>query len=828
MLTVSDTVLNEQQTVNRPERPRPLAIHLDSIPSELGDRPQWVAWEYQHRERADPDKAWTKVPLDPKNRNKASPTNPFTWGTLKRAVALYQNGQVDGIGFVVTPDDPYVGIDVDDCRNALTGEIAPWVLNWISRFDSYTEVSPSGQGVRIWIEAEALLPGGKYGRRTRVRDINVEVYSANRFLTVTGHRVAGSPATIEPRQEVLAEFLDAVGIVGGEPRSRSADTPRTPPHSDETVHRLAANAKNREKFQRLWEGDTSDYGGDNSRADQALCSLLAFWTQDPEQIDRLFRQSGLYRSDKWERDSYREPTIDNALDRDEVYQPSSNGAHAGEHRAEADDADAADDPSQTSENKKARGSQATLLVDMIVGAGAELFHDPNDQAYVTASIGDHLETLAVDGIGNLLNKLYYRAYGEVANNQALQDAIGALKGKALYDGPQYTVWTRLGEHNGTLYLDLGDEAQQAVEIDAEGWRLVRSHALPVKFRRPKGMKALPLPVRDGSLHDLDSFVNVSGDNDRMLIKGWLIGLFCQSGGRAILELLGEQGSSKSTLADMLRRLIDPCTVPLRAAPRDEQDLIIAANNGLIVAFDNLSYISEAMSDAYCRLSTGGGIGKRRLYTDLDEVILEAQCPILLTGISGVVTRSDMLDRTISVTLPPIPDEKRRTEDSVWAEFDAARSRIVGGLLDAVSASLANRETFCLERIPRLADFVMWVEAAGPALGWKPGQFAEAIQKNRSDLDEISIESQAIGLALLSLMDERPKWTGTASALLKKLSGYTNEDMGRDRSWPKGANQCSKQLARLAPNLRRMGIEVVRERSGKRGTRTITLSRMRTE
>jgi hypothetical protein len=120
---------------------------------------------------------------------------------------------------------------------------------------------------------------------------------------------------------------------------------------------------------------------------------------------------------------------------------------------------------------------------------------------------------------------------------------------------------------------------------------------------------------------------------------------------------------------------------------------------------------------------------------------------------------------------------------------------------------------------------MWVEAAGANLNWERGAFADAFDMNRSELDEIAIEAQAIGQAVLSLMDDRDKWAGTASALLTALTNQTSFETQKDRSWPKGANQCSKQLARLAPNLRRMGIEVVRDRGGKKGTRMITLSRV---
>ena len=399
-----------------------------------------------------------------------------------------------------------------------------------------------------------------------------------------------------------------------------------------------------------------------------------------------------------------------------------------------------------------------------------------------------------------------------------------LSGKALYEGECHPVTVRLAERDDTLILDLGDDTWQAVEIDETGWRLVPSDQVPVKFRRPKGMLALPLPIHGGSLHALDRFMNVADENDSMLVKGWLLGVFCLNGGRAILELLGEQGSSKSTFARMLRKLVDPCSAPLRAAPREERDLLIAANNGLVVAFDNLSELKDWLSDAFCRLSTGGGIGGRQLYTDLDEVVLDAQRPVLLTGINGVATRSDMLDRTISLTLPPITADQRRTESDLWTDFDRAVPEMLGGLLEAVSTALTHRGHVRLERAPRLADFVTWVEAGAPALGWQPRQFAAVFQASRRDLDAVAIDSEPIGPAILALMERQEEWLGTATELLAKLAEVTTEEVRKDRSWPRSASQVGKQLDRIAPNMRRLGIGVQRTRTGSGGTRYITLTR----
>lgn len=477
-------------------------------------------------------------------------------------------------------------------------------------------------------------------------------------------------------------------------------------------------------------------------------------------------------------------------------------------------------------------SQATALVRLVEEAEVELFHDPNEDAYATVEVAGHRETWPVraKGFRHWLGKQFFDATGGAAGGQAVTDALNVLGGKALYEGTCRPVSVRIAPHEGRLYLDLGDSRWRAVEITPSGWRVVESGEVPVRFRRPKSLLPLPEPEPGGSLAELAAFVNTDPDDPDalMLVLGWLVGCFSLDGARPILELTGEQGTAKTTLARVLRRCLDPCIAPLRSAPRDERDLVIAASNGAVVAFDNLSDIKEWFSDALCRLSTGGGIGGRELYTDLDEVVLDAQRPCILTGINPVATRSDLLDRTISVVLKPIGAEARRTEADLWASFEAAHPRILGGLLDAVSAALANRDMVDLHLKPRLADFVGFVEAAAPALGWEAGEFAAAFAASRKSVDRVAIESLPIGPCIMLLMAERERvgegeWRGTASALLHELGRFADDDTKRDRDWPKRADRLSNHLRRLAPNLRQVGVRVGRDRLGPVGTRTVTLA-----
>jgi hypothetical protein len=168
------------------------------------------------------------------------------------------------------------------------------------------------------------------------------------------------------------------------------------------------------------------------------------------------------------------------------------------------------------------------------------------------------------------------------------------------------------------------------------------------------------------------------------VVSWLLGALQHPGPFPLLAIAGEQGSAKTVLSKILRALIDPNVAPVRALPREERELMIAANNGHVLAFDNLSSLPGWLSDALCRLASGGSFALRALYTDADEVLFQAARPTILNGIEDVVTRQDLADRAIFLTMGSLRDEQRRPETELWREFELARPRILGALLDAVA------------------------------------------------------------------------------------------------------------------------------------------------
>lgn len=273
-----------------------------------------------------------------------------------------------------------------------------------------------------------------------------------------------------------------------------------------------------------------------------------------------------------------------------------------------------------------------------------------------------------------------------------------------------------------------------MEITPNGWQVVADP--PVKFRRAKGVLALPCPVVGGSIDELRAFVNVPDEASWRLLVAWLVAAMRPIGPYPVLFLQGEQGSAKTTTARVLRAMVDLNTAPLRTIPREERDLMIAANNGWVIAFDNLWGIPVWLSDAICRISTGSGFGTRTLYEDDQETIFAACRPVVANGIDELASRHDLFDRAIILNLPPIPEQDRIDELTFWREFEEARPRILGALLDAVAAGLRNIENVKLERLPRMADFAKWVTACEEVLPWPAGGFMEAYMGNRAEAVEL--------------------------------------------------------------------------------------------
>ena len=324
------------------------------------------------------------------------------------------------------------------------------------------------------------------------------------------------------------------------------------------------------------------------------------------------------------------------------------------------------------------------------------------------------------------------------------------------------------------------------------------------------------------METLRGFLNVRSDVYYVLSIEWLIAALRNCGPYPVLVLSGEQGSAKSTFSTILRALVDPNTAPLRALPREDRDLFIAASNGHVLIFDNVSGLPYWISDTLCRLATGGGFAVRQLYTDQDEVLFDACRPMILNGIEDIVARPDLADRAIFLTLEPIPEEQRRPEQELLAEFKSKRALILGALLDAVAHGLRQLPGVRLDRLARMADFARWSTACETAI-WPAGTFWTAYSSNRDEAVADVIEADPVANAVRALMATRRVWTGTASDLLGALAKAVDERVASSKTWPDSPRALSGRLRRAATFLRKIGVEIEFRKEGRARTRTIYIT-----
>ncbi|MCP1392787.1 MAG: hypothetical protein J5I35_08525, partial [Methanothrix harundinacea] len=433
------------------------------------------------------------------------------------------------------------------------------------------------------------------------------------------------------------------------------------------------------------------------------------------------------------------------------------------------------------DEKGGRGpSMATRIVDLALASGAEFWKSPEGEPFATIpNGGGHIENhpLRSKAVKTWLSGLLFKAEGKAPKGSAVADALAVLEGRAIFEGETFPVFVRLAEHGGRFYLDLGGDDWRAVEIGPDGWRVIPSEAVPVKFRRSKGILELPEPKSGGNLEVLRRVLNIPEGAPWVLVRAWLVQAFKPTGPYPPLIVDGEQGSGKSWLGRILRYMVDPNKAALRRPPRNEHELMIGATNSWLVAYDNLSGLPPWLGDALCVVSTGGGMSTRELYTDSEEALFDIQRPIILNGIDALTTRGDLLGRAILLHLPRIEDGARRTETAIKVELERIRPGVLGAILDVISHGLRALPGVKLESMPRMADFAEWVTACEGALGWERGEFLAAFEENQRESKAALIENDMFAVSLVEFINGLPDpeegITDTAGGLLSILNTRSN-------------------------------------------------------
>jgi hypothetical protein len=428
-----------------------------------------------------------------------------------------------------------------------------------------------------------------------------------------------------------------------------------------------------------------------------------------------------------------------------------------------------------------------------IARGLQLFHDQNKDPYCV--LDGQCIRLNDKRVNQYIARDYYLSSGFIMGAADLNDYLNLLKGLSLFDSPQFTLHNRIACHDGCFWYDLGDH--RAIRITESGWQLVDA---PILFRRYSHQSVQITPVSGGDVRGVFCFLSITTDN-QLLTLVLMISCLVPDIAHPIFHPHGAQGGGKTSMFLIMKRLIDPSSLEIIISPKDKSELIRQINRHHLPLFDNMSKIDGEMSDILCNACTGGGIAKRQLYTDDEDIIYNFKRCIGINGINLLISRPDLLDRTILLHLDRIDPEHRRDEAEMWQEFDKVKANILGGMFDILARAMAILPTIKLRNLPRLADFARWGYAIAEAIGKGLGEeFLEAYQKNINRQHAEIIQDNTLCLALVRFMEDRSVWEGLISEAYTCLYNAAGMPDKSDPTFPKNAKWLRRHLERIKATL----------------------------
>lgn len=471
-----------------------------------------------------------------------------------------------------------------------------------------------------------------------------------------------------------------------------------------------------------------------------------------------------------------------------------------------------ENPSKDDDDEK---KGAALILELIDKNGLWLFHDQLNNAYAALD-GDGATVMRIDSqkFSQWLFNFVYEETGKVSNEASCKAAMKVMKYKA-EESNLFELGVRVALFNGAIWYDLG--GKNFIRIDEQGWSLNEAPQ-PVIFKRFGHQKVQTLPERGGTIDAFMDFVNLRDKNEQLLLLVYLVAAFIPNFPHPVLVVHGSQGSAKSTVCKLVKDLVDPSALETSSIndDKDIKELVQAASHHWLLVLDNLSYISEKTSDVISRICTGGGLTKRIQYTNDDDFIYNFRHIVAINGVHQIVSKPDLLDRSILLALERIPEEKRMTEEQLWNRFNAVKPQLLGAIFSTVSGALHEYQNVQLSAMPRMADFARWGCAVARSLGHTEEDFMRVYQANIGRQNQEALSASATAAVIIKFMESKDDFQDTPSELLRQLDPIADDLKVKDaKDYPRQANWLWRRLEAVIPNLATAGLKVEQEKDKER-------------
>lgn len=452
--------------------------------------------------------------------------------------------------------------------------------------------------------------------------------------------------------------------------------------------------------------------------------------------------------------------------------------------------------------------QCEVLLDIIREEDAKLFLNENNEPYAEISVDGHKEVYAVNSNEFKLwvQKLYHDKTRKAIRRDGVVQVIEVLAAETKFgaDSEICKLSNRVAKYGSGFWYDLTNRNWSAVKTTPDGWTVVSD--VPRIFTRYRHQLEQVEPIKGGDIRSIFKYVNLDKEY-QLLFLCWLVFCFVPDIPHPMPILTGEKGAAKSTTCVLTKKIIDPSVLDTLALSKDERSLTVNLQQIYYLPFDNVSTISNEVSDILCRAITGGAVQQRRLHTNGDDYIFTFKRCLAINGISNVANRSDLLDRAIIFELQRVPEDKRRELQEVYDEFEADRPYILGAIFDTLSKAMKIYPDVKLSKMSRMADFCRWGYAIAEAICGDGDEFLNEYKSNQKLENTEAINSDTVAYLIVEFLRDRDTWRGRVSELLTELQTEAEKHgiSSKSKSLPQIPNNLSRRIKSVRSNLETVGI-----------------------